>query len=111
MGEGVAVTEDDEFHPCSCHCHIHATQVGEESYLPVFVASDEGDEDDVAFLSLKAVNGLHRDDITEGFEGRSAAYLLTYVVGLNPVGRNDAHVKTLFEETLPSYLVDIAFEV
>ena len=62
------IAEDDEFHACARHRHVHAAQVAEKAYLPFGVGTDEGDEDDVALLTLEAIDGVHADEVAEGFE-------------------------------------------
>ena len=52
------VAEDDEFHARPGDGDVHAAQVAEETNLSFIVGTDEGDEDDVAFLPLKTVNGV-----------------------------------------------------
>lgn len=107
MGEGGGVAEDDEFHAGAGHGYIHAAEVGEEAYLSVLVGANEGDEDDVSFLALEAIDGIDADEVAHLAELGCVAYLLTQVVGLHPVGGDDAYVDALVEETLFAYAQDV----
>ena len=63
----MAVAEDDDLHAGSGDGHVHAAQVAEETNLSLVVAAYQRDDDDVALLSLKTVDGVHGDKTPEGF--------------------------------------------
>ena len=104
VAHGFFVAEDDEFHAGSCHRHVHASEVGEEAYLTLFVGADEADEDDVALLALEAVDGVDGDDVAQGTECVGLADKLAEVACLHFVGGDDADVESLVEEALEAYL-------
>lgn len=64
------VAYQDKLHACARHGYIHASQIPEEAYLAVFVAAYQRHDDDVALLSLKAVNGVDGDEVSIGLEPR-----------------------------------------
>ena len=100
MLKGGFVAKDDEFHAGTSHGDIHATEVGEETNLPVVVAAHKADEDDVAFLSLKAIDGVDADDLTERTELLTLADLLTEILRLHLIRGDDAHIEPFGKETL-----------
>ena len=54
----VFIAEDDELHAGSRHCHVHAAEVFQESYLSFIIGTNQGDENHVSFLPLE---GKRRD--------------------------------------------------
>ena len=58
-GQGRRVADYYQLHPCPGHCHVHAPQVPEETYVPLIVAPDHGYDYDVAFLSLKPIDRIY----------------------------------------------------
>ena len=62
------VADDDEFHSCTGDGHVHAAQVSQKAYLPLLVGPDERDDDDIALLSLKSINGIDADEVAVGLE-------------------------------------------
>ena len=38
--------------------YVHSSQVIQETYLSVFIGTDQADENDITFLSLEAVYGV-----------------------------------------------------
>ena len=90
--EGLGIADNDEFHAGTGHGYVHATQVGEEAYLTMVVGSDEADDNHVALLPLKGVDGV---------DGHGAAYALQLgrgvddlaeILHLGAVGGDDAEV-------------------
>ena len=61
------ISEDDQFHSGTGDGDIHTSQVAEEANLSLVVATHQRDDDDVALLSLKTVDGVHGDKTPEGF--------------------------------------------
>ena len=59
--QGTGIAYDDELHPRSCHGHVHAPQVAQETDPALFVGTDQADQDDVAFLALEAVYRMYRE--------------------------------------------------
>jgi len=64
----LSVTYYNKFHTCPCHGDIHTSQVTQKTYLAVVVGTHKRDDDDVAFLSLEAIDGIDGDESAEGFE-------------------------------------------
>ena len=58
--ERLGIADDDEFHSCPRDGHVHAPEVGEETDVAAVVGTDKADEDDVALLTLKSVDGVER---------------------------------------------------
>ena len=67
-GERAAVAEDDDLHAGTGDGDVHAAHVTEEAYLSFLVRADEGEDDDVALLTLEAVDGIDADAAAERFE-------------------------------------------
>ena len=55
-GEGLSVADDDEFHAGAGDGDVHAAEVVEEADRALVVVAYHADEDDIAFLSLEAVD-------------------------------------------------------
>ena len=85
-GEGGCIAQDDEFHAGTGHGYIHSAQVGQEANLSFVVASDKTYHDDVTLLSLKAIDGVDRDEMVERLEERCATDKLAQVLDLSFVG-------------------------
>ena len=81
-----AVAEDDDLHASTSDGHIHASQVAQEAYLALFVRADERDDDDVAFLTLEAVDGVDGDQSAEGLEELVLAQQLSEQLHLCAIG-------------------------
>ena len=62
----MAVAEDDELHAGTGDGDVHAAQVAEEAYLALVVGAHQRDDDDVALLTLEAVDGVDADERAEG---------------------------------------------
>ena len=95
---GGCIAEDDEFHPGTCDGHVHAAEVTEETDLSFVVGADEGDEDDVAFLALEAVDGVDADEVAVGFKELAFLEESAEVLYLGTVGGNDAYVEAFVED-------------
>ena len=67
-GECGRIAEDDELHACSGDGYIHTAQVAQKAYLSLVVGTHHRDKDDVAFLPLEPVDGIHRNEMTVGLE-------------------------------------------
>lgn len=59
--EGLCVADNDEFHAGACHGDIHAPQVAQEADGAVGIVAHEADNDNIAFLTLEAVDGADGD--------------------------------------------------
>lgn len=57
----VLVAQDDELHSGSCHRHVHAAEVFQESYLTFIVGTHQGDENYVSFLPLETIYRVYAD--------------------------------------------------
>ena len=101
-GEGGGVAEDDELHASAGDGDVHAAEVAEEADLSAGVGADEADEDDVAFLSLEAVHGVHGDEVAEGAEEGFPPDEVAEVLHLGAVGGNDAEVDAFVEDAFAS---------
>ena len=98
--QGGGVAYDDEFHACTGDGHVHASEVGEEPHLSLFVLSHHGDEDDVALLSLEPVHGVYGDKVAEGFPVGVLAEHLAKQMHLALVGGDDTDVQTLVQDAV-----------
>ncbi len=78
--------------------------------MPLVVGAHEADDDDVALLSLKAVDGVHGDAVAQRPQGVVAAHQLSQVLHLRAVGRDDGHVEVLVEHALAPDALHIAGE-
>ena len=86
LGECLDVADDDEFHACAGDGDVHAAQVAKESYLSLLVGAHEGDDDDVAFLSLEAVNGVDGDKAAVWFVVFASTDELSEILHLCAIG-------------------------
>ena len=107
---GLLIAEDDEFHAGAGDGYVHAPQVAQESYLSFVVGAHERDDDDVAFLSLETVDGVHGDEATVGFEELVALDEAAQVLHLCAVGRDDAHVDALLEDARLANLREVLLQ-
>ena len=98
--EGVAVAKDDELHACPGDGHVHAAQVAQEANLSLIVGAHQGDDDDVALLSLEAVDGVHRNQAAERLEELTLPDELPEILHLCAIGRDDTHVEPLAQDAL-----------
>ena len=80
------IAQDDELHAGTGHGYVHAAQVAEEAYLAFVVGADEADEDDIALLTLEAINGIDCHQVAVGTQGRAAAELAAQLLHLCLVG-------------------------
>ena len=110
MTESLGIAHDYEFHSGTRYRHVHAPQVGEETYLPLLVGAHERYEHDVALLSLESVYRVRRDELAVGTEEVALLYQLSEILHLCPVWRDDAHVDTLFEDALLADLLEISLQ-
>ena len=106
-GEGGHIAEDDELHPGTGDCHVHAAEITEETYLSVVIAAHEGDDYHVALLSLESIHRVDGDEMTEGLEILKLEDKPTKQLHLCPIRRNYSHVDTLIEDTLLAYPAEI----
>ena len=109
-GHGVGVAQDDELHTGTGDGDIHAAQVAQKADLTAVVGAYERDEDDVAFLTLEAIDSVDTDEMAEGSERLATTDELAQILDLGAVGRDDAHVDALVEHTLAPYLVKVGLE-
>ena len=109
LAERAGIAQDDQFHACTRDCHVHTPQVGKESYLAPGIAPHERNEDDIAFLTLKAVHRIHTDKMKEGLEKGTRLNELAQMLHLDTIGRYDTHVDPFVQDTLLSDLQEIGF--
>ena len=107
---GGCIAEDDEFHTGACDGHVHAAEVAQETNLSFVVGADEGDEDDVAFLALEAVDGVNADEVAVRFEELSFLEESAEVLHLGAVRGDDTHVEAFVEDAGFADLLKILFE-
>ena len=62
------IAQEDELHAGAGDGDIHPSQVGKKPNLSGLVRADQADEDDVSLLSLEAIDGVYREERTNGFE-------------------------------------------
>ncbi len=107
-GRGIA--EDDEFHAGACDGHVHASEVAQETDLSFVVGTDEGDEDDVAFLALETIDGVDADEVAVRFEELAFFEETAEVLYLGAVGGDNAHVESFVEDAGFADFLKILFE-
>ena len=107
---GGGIAEDNEFHSGPGDGHIHAAQVTKETDLAFVVGTDEGDEDDVAFLTLEAVDGVDADEVAVRFEEFTFLEKTAEVLHLCAIGRDDTHVEAFVEDAGFADFLKILFE-
>ena len=107
---GGGIAEDDEFHAGAGDGHVHASEVAQETDLSFVVGTDEGDEDDVAFLALEAVDGVDADEVAVRLEELAFSEKSAEVLYLCAVGGNDAHVESFVEDAGFADFLKILFE-
>ena len=110
MGKCGGVAENNQFHACTGHGDIHAAEVAEETDLTLFVAANQRYNDDVAFLSLKSIDGVDGDGLAERFQFCIGLDERTDVLGLYTVGADDADVEPLVEKTVDADFLNIFFQ-
>ena len=110
-GQRGRFAQDDKLHAGTGDGYVHAAQVAEESYLPLVVGADEGDEDDVALLPLEAVDGVRREQVSDGAQDGALADAAAQVLHLGTVGRDDAEVDALVADAVGADAGDVGFEV
>ena len=98
--EGGYGADDDELHASAGHGYVHAAQVAEEANVAVVVAADKGDDDDVALLTLKTIDGVDGNQVAEGFEEGCALDESAEILHLSAVGRDETDVDALVEKPL-----------
>ena len=98
FGEGFNIADDDEFHAGTGDGNVHAAQVAQETYLSLLVGTHERDDDDVAFLSLEPVNGVHGDKTAVWLVVFAPADELAQILHLCAIGRYDAHVDAFLKD-------------
>lgn len=64
------VAKDNELHPGACDGNVHAAKVAQETDIAFGIVSDQGNQDDVALLSLESVNGVDGNQAPVRFEER-----------------------------------------
>ena len=79
------IAEDDQFHPGSGDGHIHTAQIAQETYLTIVIGTHQRYQYNVALLSLKAVNGIHTDQLAERLGPILLLDLTTEILHLHPV--------------------------
>lgn len=89
-----------KLHPGPGDGNVHAAQVTQKTDLTLVVGTHHRDEDDVAFLSLEAVNGIDGDEPAEGLEEFLLLDETAQILHLGAIGRDDAHVNLLIEDAL-----------
>ena len=109
-GHGGGVAKDDELHAGPGYGHVHAAQVTEETDLSFVVGTDKGDEDDVAFLSLKAVDGVHADQVAVGLEELTFLEQPPQVLHLCPIGRDDTDIEAFVEDAGFADLLEVLLQ-
>ena len=99
-GQRLTVAEDDDFHTGSGDGNVHATQVTKEANLSFVVGTHHGNDDDIALLTLEAIDGIDADLTTEGLEKLTLHQQAAQILHLSTVGGNDADVDTLIQQPL-----------
>ena len=109
-GHGRGIAQDDKLHPGAGDGHIHTAQVAQESDLSLVVGPHKGDEDDVAFLPLEPVDGVHADEVTVRLEELAFLEEAAQVLHLGAVGGDDTHIEPFLEDALLADFLEVLFE-
>lgn len=107
LRHGVFVAQDDELHAGTCHRHVHAAQVFQESDLSFVIGPHQGDENHVALLSLESVYRVDADQAAVRLEELILLDELLEVLHLSTIGRDDSYVDALVYYALLAYLGEV----
>ena len=78
--------------------------------MSLVVGTHHRDKDDVAFLPLEPVDGVHGNEMTVGLEELALLDELPQILHLGAVGRDDTHVNLLVEDALAANLDEIILQ-
>ena len=104
------VAKDNELHPGACDGDVHAAKVAQETDIALGIVSDQGNQDDVALLSLESVNGVDGNQTPVRFEERLLFHHLAQILHLGAIWRDDAYVNMLLQDTLLANLLKVKFQ-
>src|SRR5574344_2477646 len=105
---GSRVADDNQLHAGAGDSHVHAAQVAQESNLSLIVGTHQTDDDDIPFLSLKSVHGIHAYQSAIRLEALLHPDELAQILHLCPVRRDDAHVQSLVQHPLSANLLKVS---
>ena len=100
-GHRRGISEDDQFHSGTGDGDIHTSQVAEEAYLSLVVGSHQRNQDDIALLSLEAINGIDADETAVGLEELLLFKQPSQILHLSTIWRDDTHVEAFVPRTAP----------
>ena len=109
-GHGRGIAEDDQLHAGAGDSHIHPSQVAQETDLSFVVGADEGDEDDVAFLTLETIDGVHADQVAVGLEELTFLEQPPQVLHLSTVGGDDTDIEAFVEDAGFADLLEVLLQ-
>lgn len=95
VAQRLRATYDNKFHARTGHRHIHTPQVTQEAYGAACIIAYQTDNDYVALLSLKAVDGTNRDMPAQLPEIMLHLQQATYQPRLASVGSDNTKVHPL----------------
>lgn len=107
MSKSGSIAENDEFHAGSGDGDIHAAQIVQETDIAFFVGTDEADENDIPFLSLKTVDGVDGDEAFQGMKEVVAFNELADILHLHPVRGDQPEVNAFFQDSFHANFLDV----
>lgn len=110
LGECFGVAEYDEFHAGAGEGDVHAAEVAEEADGALLVVAHHADDDDVALLSLEAIDAVDRYLVAQGAEELLQLEELADEAHLGFVGGDDAEVDAVVLYAFEAYHLDIVAE-
>ena len=101
------VAQDEQLHAGTGDGHIHAAKVVQETDTTLIVTSHHRNQDDIAFLSLEAIDRIDRYLAYEWLEETALLHKFAEQLHLALVGRDDAEVDAVVQDTFDAHLTDI----
>ena len=107
---GVAVSDDNQLHAGTSHGYVHAPQVPQKTNLPLVIGTHQRDDNDISFLSLKAIHGIDGNLSAVGFEELFFHDQPTQQLHLCAVGRDDADVNPFVRNSLLANALEVLLQ-
>ena len=104
------ISQNDKFHPCTCYCHIHSSQVIQETDLSFLIGPYKTYKYHIALLSLETIHGIDCNILAIRLEPCILAYQLTEILHLCLVWGNHPHIYALVKEAFAAYLLYILLQ-
>ena len=103
----VLVAQNDELHAGSCHRHVHAAEVFQETDLTFIVGTHQRDENHVSFLTLETIHRIHAYQAAVRLEELIFLDELLQILYLGTVRRNDAYIDSFLQNAPFAYLGEV----